>query len=180
MGGAASALVSPLLLGAIDPSHAPLTQGQTAAVGAFATLASGLAAGLAGANAQGGAQAGENVALNNDLPHWALGNPAQAGQLGSSSNGSSLAPNPFSKVLAAACAGGTQPCNTQVLQAMMQGQGTNADQALGTMSSAAPYVGGVVGVTLGGIFVGPEIVAGCAANPVLCFNQGSIFAAELS
>ena len=73
IGGAASALASPLLLGGIDPNHDPLTDGQKAALGAFGTLVGGTLAGLAGANSQGGAQAGENEALNNTGNHWGTG-----------------------------------------------------------------------------------------------------------
>jgi len=58
------------MLGAIDPNHDPLTTGQTAALGAFATLVGGLSAGLAGANALGGALAGQNEALNNTAKRW--------------------------------------------------------------------------------------------------------------
>lgn len=47
------------------------------------------------------------------------------------------------------------------------------------MSSAAPYVGGALGLTLGGVLFGPEILAGCAANPVLCANQGAILTGEI-
>lgn len=71
IGGAASAVLTPLFAGVIDPQHDPLTQGQMAALGGFGTLVGGTLAGLAGANAQGGAQAGENEALNNTGNDWA-------------------------------------------------------------------------------------------------------------
>jgi filamentous hemagglutinin len=182
IGGAASALASPLLLGGIDPNHDVLTTGQTAALGAFATLVGGLSAGLAGANAQAGAQAGQNVALNNDAPHWGLPtSQTQTGLLGQrTGSGDGLtAGNPLSDPAAVACAGGTQTCDTQLFQTLSQARGANADQALGTMGSAAPYVGGALGVTLGGVLFGPEILAGCAANPILCVNQGAILTGEI-
>lgn len=176
------ALASPLLLGSIDPNHDVLTTGQTAALGAFATLVGGLSAGLAGANAQAGAQAGQNVALNNDAPHWGLPtSQTQTGLLGQrTGSGDGLtAGNPLSDAAAVACAGGTQTCDTQLFQTLSQARGANADQALGTIGSAAPYVGGALGLTLGGVLFGPEILAGCAANPVLCVNQGAIRTGEI-
>lgn len=159
-----------------------LTTGQTAALGAFATLVGGLSAGLAGANAQAGAQAGQNVALNNDAPHWGLPtSQTQTGLLGQrTGSGDGLtAGNPLSDAAAVACAGGTQTCDTQLFQTLSQARGANADQALGTIGSAAPYVGGALGLTLGGVLFGPEILAGCAANPVLCVNQGAILTGEI-
>lgn len=181
IGGAASALASPLLLGAIDPNHNVLTTGQTAALGAFATLVGGLSAGLAGANAQGGAQAGQNVALNNDAPHWGLpSNQAQAGlpgQQGGSTNGSSLIANPFTSAGAAACAGGLQPCNMQVFQAAMQAQGVNSDQALANMQTAAPYVGGTLGVAL----LGPEALTAAVLAGGFDYEGDAVsYAANLS
>ncbi|CAE6812241.1 MULTISPECIES: filamentous hemagglutinin N-terminal domain-containing protein [Paraburkholderia] len=78
IGGAASAALSPLLLGAIDPTHAPLDIGQQAALAAFATMAGGGLAGLLGQNVQGAATAAQNEALNNAGPHWGLPtNPEQ-------------------------------------------------------------------------------------------------------
>ncbi|WP_459252343.1 DUF637 domain-containing protein [Paraburkholderia xenovorans] len=70
IGGAASAVVSPLLLGVIDPTHAPLDNGQLAALSAFATLAGGGLAALAGVNTQGAATTALNEALNNTAEHW--------------------------------------------------------------------------------------------------------------
>jgi len=182
IGGATGAALSPLLLGAIDPNHDPLTTGQTAALGAFATLVGGLSAGLAGANAQAGALAGQNEALNNAGPHW--GQPtsqAGTGLLAQRTNSSDglTAGNPLTDPAAVACAGGTQTCGTQLFQTLSQARGANAGQAFGTMSSAAPYVGGALGVTLGGVLFGPEILAGCAANPILCVNQGAILTGEI-
>jgi filamentous hemagglutinin len=57
----------------MDPSGAPLTTGQQAALGAFATLLGGGLAGLAGQNAIGGATAGQNEALNNSGQHLGQG-----------------------------------------------------------------------------------------------------------
>ena len=141
IGGAASAALSPLILGAIDPNHDPLTTGRTAALGAFATLVGGLSAGLAGANAQAGAQAGQNVALNNDAPHW--GQPASqtgAGLLGqqTGSNGSSTL-NPFSDPAAVACAGGTQSCDTQLFQTLAEARASNAALAQPTINAIIGY-----------------------------------------
>jgi filamentous hemagglutinin len=73
IGGAASAAFSPDLINAMDPSGAPLTTGQQAALGAFATLLGGGLAGLAGQNAIGGATAGQNEALNNSGQHLGQG-----------------------------------------------------------------------------------------------------------
>jgi filamentous hemagglutinin len=141
----------------------------------------GLSAGLAGANAQGGAQAGQNVALNNDAPHWGLpSNQAQAGlpgQQGGSTNGSSLIANPFTSAGAAACAGGLQPCNMQVFQAAMQAQGVNSDQALANMQTAAPYVGGTLGVAL----LGPEALTAAVLAGGFDYEGDAVsYAANLS
>jgi filamentous hemagglutinin len=65
IGGAASAAFSPDLIKAMDPSAAPLTTGQQAALAGFATLLGGGLAGLAGQNVTGGATAAQNEALNN-------------------------------------------------------------------------------------------------------------------
>ncbi|RQV11852.1 hypothetical protein DF132_35635, partial [Burkholderia cenocepacia] len=70
IGGATSAVLSPLVLGAIDPAHAPLDQGQVALLAAAATFAGGGLAGLAGQNAMAGATAAQNEALNNSADHW--------------------------------------------------------------------------------------------------------------
>ncbi|WP_244136841.1 VENN motif pre-toxin domain-containing protein [Burkholderia pyrrocinia] len=66
-------MLSPLVLGAIDPTHAPLDQGQLAVLAAVATFAGGGLAGLAGQNAMAGATAAQNEALNNSSAgdHWA-------------------------------------------------------------------------------------------------------------
>ncbi|MDN7799806.1 DUF637 domain-containing protein [Burkholderia vietnamiensis] len=70
IGGATSAVLSPWVLGAIDPTHAPLDQGQLAVLAAVATFAGGGLAGLAGQNAMAGATAAQNEALNNTAEHW--------------------------------------------------------------------------------------------------------------
>ncbi|WGS47531.1 hypothetical protein LFL97_41100 (plasmid) [Burkholderia sp. JSH-S8] len=65
--------MSPLALDGIDPTHAPLDQGQLAVLAAFATFAGGGLvglAGLAGQNAMAGATAVQNEALNNNAEHW--------------------------------------------------------------------------------------------------------------
>ena len=66
IGGAASAALSPDFIKAMDPTGAPLSAGQQAALAGFATLLGGVTAGLAGQNAQAGALAAQNEALNND------------------------------------------------------------------------------------------------------------------
>ncbi|KWC65233.1 filamentous hemagglutinin N-terminal domain-containing protein [Burkholderia ubonensis] len=66
IGAAASAALSADFIKAIDPTGAPLNQGQLAALAAFATIAGGGLAGLAGENAVAGATAAQNEALNND------------------------------------------------------------------------------------------------------------------
>ena len=73
IGGAASAAFSPDLITAMDPGSAPLTTGQQAALGAFATLLGGGLAGLAGQNVTGGATAAQNEALNNSGQHLGQG-----------------------------------------------------------------------------------------------------------
>ncbi len=65
IGGATSAVLSPWVIGQIDPSGAPLDPGQQAALAALAMLAGGGLAGLAGQNALAGATAAQNEALNN-------------------------------------------------------------------------------------------------------------------
>jgi filamentous hemagglutinin len=69
IGGATSALLSPSVVSALDPSGAPLNATQTAIVAAIAILAGSVTAGLAGANAQAGATFAENEALNNSTLH---------------------------------------------------------------------------------------------------------------
>ena len=70
IGGAASALVTPLTLGAIDPNHDPLTTEQTAIATAISMLAGGGIAGALGQNANAAATAAANEALNNGTRHW--------------------------------------------------------------------------------------------------------------
>ncbi|WP_018443587.1 DUF637 domain-containing protein [Trinickia symbiotica] len=156
IGGAASAALTPLLAGAIDPQQTPLTNGQTAALGAFGTLVGGTVAGLAGANAQAGAQAGQNEALNNTGPHWGQPtNQTQAGQLGQqpgSSDGLSSTSNPLGNAATIACVGGLQPCNTQLLQTIVQAQGANATVAGQNLETMGMYGAPLLGVAL----LGPE------------------------
>ncbi|MCA8175127.1 filamentous hemagglutinin N-terminal domain-containing protein [Burkholderia multivorans] len=160
IGGAASALATSYM---VDQAGGAtnLTNEQRASIVGTSTLLGGLMAGLAGENAQSGAIAAQNEALNNgtqvhDFPV-----------------------NPLRKALDVACADGTQSCDTKLLQTMMQAQAANADQALGAMNTAAPYVGGALAGLLGGMLLGPEVVAACAANPVLCVNEISVLAGEV-
>lgn len=69
IGGAASAALSPDFIKAMDPTGAPLSAGQQAALAGFATLLGGMAAGLAGQDAQAGAMAAQNEAPNNSGDH---------------------------------------------------------------------------------------------------------------
>ncbi|MEF9440174.1 MULTISPECIES: VENN motif pre-toxin domain-containing protein [Burkholderia] len=68
-GGATSAVLSPAVIDAIDPSGAPLNQGQIAAIIALATLAGGGLARLAGRNAMAGTTAAQSEARNNAMQH---------------------------------------------------------------------------------------------------------------
>ncbi|GLU32731.1 hypothetical protein Busp01_25730 [Trinickia caryophylli] len=72
-----SAAFSPDFIKAIDPTGAPLSAGQQAALAGFATLLGGVTAGLAGLDAQAGALAAQNEALNNSGDH-----PADAAKKG--------------------------------------------------------------------------------------------------
>jgi filamentous hemagglutinin len=81
IGGAASAAFSPDLIKAMDPSAAPLTTGQQAALAGFATLLGGGLAGLAGQNVTGGATAAQNEALNNAGNNNDVAGSAQNGGL---------------------------------------------------------------------------------------------------
>nr|WP_244135701.1 filamentous hemagglutinin N-terminal domain-containing protein [Burkholderia seminalis] len=71
IGGAVSAAFSPDVLKAIDPTGAPLDQGQQAVLAAFATWAGGGVAGLAGQNVNGAMTAAQNEVMNNTDPHAA-------------------------------------------------------------------------------------------------------------
>lgn len=70
IGGASSAIVAPLVLGVIDPTHAELSTGQQGALAAIAGAAGGGLAAALGQNALAGVAAGQNEALNNSGPHW--------------------------------------------------------------------------------------------------------------
>lgn len=70
IGGAASAALSPLMLGAIDPNHGPLTTGQIAFTTTASTLFGGALAGALGQNVDAAALAAANEALNNGTKHW--------------------------------------------------------------------------------------------------------------
>ncbi|WP_344676378.1 DUF637 domain-containing protein [Paraburkholderia graminis] len=71
IGAATSATLSPLAIIAMDPTGAPLTEGQAAVVTALSVLTGGVAAGLAGGDAQAGATWAENEATNNSEKHTA-------------------------------------------------------------------------------------------------------------
>jgi filamentous hemagglutinin len=71
IGAATSAIVSPYIVSAMDPTGVALDPSQTAALAGLSTLLGGAAAGLAGANAQGGELAAQNEALNNTSQHTA-------------------------------------------------------------------------------------------------------------
>ncbi|WP_080439085.1 filamentous hemagglutinin N-terminal domain-containing protein [Burkholderia ubonensis] len=159
IGGAASAVATSYLVDQAGGA-ANLTNGQRATIVGESTLLGGLTAGLAGENAQVGAAAAQNEALNN----------------GSTIHDKLV--NPLRKPLDIACGGGTKPCDPELLQTLMQAQGANSDKALGNMNAAAPYVVGALGGVLGGVVFGPDIVAGCIANAVLCANEISILVAD--
>ena len=72
IGGAAGALLTPFTLGAIDPSHDPLTTEQTAIVTAISMLAGGGAGAALGQNPGAAAMAAGNEAENNGAKHWAF------------------------------------------------------------------------------------------------------------
>jgi len=69
IGGAASAAISPLVIGQLDPTGAPPTPEQAAITTAIAMLAGGGLAGALGQNVNGAATSAENEALNNTLDH---------------------------------------------------------------------------------------------------------------
>ena len=149
----ASAAVSPDLIAAMDPSGAPLDSGQMATLAALATLAGGGAAGLAGGNVQAGATWAQNEALNNGAPHAAAA--AQANSFWTNLvNGVTYATSTFA------------PTDTPI-----PGSGL-APQYL-------PYLVAGGALTAGAVLAGPEILAGCAANPVLCANEAAIVGSEV-
>ncbi|WP_157977930.1 putative toxin [Paraburkholderia kururiensis] len=78
IGGATSAVLSPWVIGQIDPTGKPLDPGQAAAVAALATLSSGTLAGLLGQNVQGAMTAAQNEAINNAAKHIGGVNPDAA------------------------------------------------------------------------------------------------------
>lgn len=156
IGAAASAIVSPYLVDGAGGA-ANLTLGDRAAITAVAMLTGGTAAGLLGQNTAAAATAAENEAQNNsESTHDAV-------------------LKPFGGQIAKVCGASGAPCSESMIQELVNAQAANADQALGIMNTAAPYVGGA----LAGALVGPEIVAACMANPVLCANEVSILAGEV-
>lgn len=156
IGGAASALISPYLVDQAGGA-ANLTDADRAAITAIAMLSGGTAAGLLGQNAMAGETAAENEATNN------------------SEQVHDTALKPFGGLVSKVCGPPNPPCSDQMIQTLVTAQAANADQALGNMSTAAPVVGGA----LVGTLIGPEIVAACAANAVLCVNEVSILAGEV-
>ncbi|MBW0451058.1 filamentous hemagglutinin N-terminal domain-containing protein [Paraburkholderia phenoliruptrix] len=133
IGGATSAVLSPWVISQIDPTGAPLDQGQIAAITALATLAGGGLAGLAGQNAMAGATTAQNEALNNATQHV----------------------GPSNGMLSKVCAATNPACSDQMIQTLNNAPAQNATMALGNMNAAAPYVAGALGVSL----FGPETIA---------------------
>jgi filamentous hemagglutinin len=126
-----------------------------AALAAIETLVSGSVAGALGFNVQGAVTAAQNETLNNFCDHNPCGQGLASALSSQSGNG---ALNPFGGSAFAIACGGGQPCNTQLLGTMLQAQGANADLALANMQTAAPYVGGTLGVAL----LGPEALTAAA------------------
>ncbi|WP_239511559.1 filamentous hemagglutinin N-terminal domain-containing protein [Burkholderia sp. JP2-270] len=69
IGAATSAVLSQQIIGLLDPSGAPLDQGQVAMLATLSAWSGGGLAGLAGQNAMAGATAAQNEALNNAAGH---------------------------------------------------------------------------------------------------------------
>ncbi|WP_244136840.1 beta strand repeat-containing protein [Burkholderia pyrrocinia] len=131
IGGATSAILSPLAIDAIDPTHAPLDQGQIAAITALATLAGGGLAGLAGQNAMAGATAAQNEALNNATSH--VTSDGTGGKPGQQSEGEKFVVNPT-------------PQGAPVDQAQ-QGGGGGTDAEAVTVGSSSSVAGAAGGAT---------------------------------
>ncbi len=72
IGGASSAIVAPLALGIIDPTHAELSAAQQGALAAIAGAAGGGLAAAFGQNALAGVAGAQNEALNNSGAHWGM------------------------------------------------------------------------------------------------------------
>ena len=87
IGGATSAIISPYLIGQIDPTGVPLTPEQTALVTAVAMIAGGGVAGALGQNATGAAISAENEALNNATKHPGIGDENNAAKPGHENEG---------------------------------------------------------------------------------------------
>ncbi|WP_254640451.1 filamentous hemagglutinin N-terminal domain-containing protein [Burkholderia sp. GbtcB21] len=133
IGAAASAVLSQQIVGMLDPSGAPLDQGQMAALAAISAWTGGGLAGLAGQNAMAGAAAAQNEALNNAGQH--------AGQK--------------NDMLSKVCAATNPACSDQTIQTLNNAQLRNSQAAVSNMNTAAPYAAGALGVTL----LGPEAIA---------------------
>ncbi|MCA8022753.1 beta strand repeat-containing protein [Burkholderia metallica] len=133
IGAATSAVLSQQIIGAIDPSGAPLDQGQIAMLATLSAWSGGGLAGLAGQNAMAGATAAQNEALNNAGQHIA----------------------PKNEMLSKACAATNAVCSDQMIQTLNNAQLKNSEVAIGQMNAGAPYVAGALGVAL----LGPEAIA---------------------
>jgi filamentous hemagglutinin len=80
IGGATSAVLSPYVIGQIDPTGAPPTPDQAALTTTIAMLAGGGIAGALGQNVTGAATSAANEALNNALEHVHLDEAGKPGQ----------------------------------------------------------------------------------------------------
>ncbi|MCA8202265.1 filamentous hemagglutinin N-terminal domain-containing protein [Burkholderia sp. AU33545] len=132
IGAATSAVLSQQIVGMLDPTGAPLDQGQMAALAAILAWTGGGLAGLAGQNAMAGASAAQNEALNNTGPHI----------------------GPKNDILAKVCAATNPACSDQMIQTLNNAQLRNSEVVDNVMTTAAPYVGSALGVSL----FGPEAI----------------------
>jgi len=129
IGAATSAVLSQQIIGVLDPSGAPLDQGQVAMLATLSALTGGGLAGLAGQNAMAGATAAQNEALNNAGQHI----------------------GPKNDMLSKACAATNSACSDQMIQTLNNAQLRNDQTAIGQMNTGAPYVAGALGVSLFGV-----------------------------
>ncbi|WP_052115913.1 hypothetical protein [Paraburkholderia xenovorans] len=171
IGGAASAAFSSDLIQTMDPSGAPLTTGQQAALAGFATLLGGGLAGLAGQNVSGGATAAQNEALNNDA--GSASHTAYAAQNGGLGNATlaiaySLMPwlpgNPATQVIGSTASSTLQGLLSKI-QANFGGQTPPSDpsnQLSGGSNGNPPNTGASPVTTAGTEICTPE---GCVMTP---------------
>jgi filamentous hemagglutinin len=163
IGGATSAVLTPFVLAGIDPSATALSSGQTALVTAIAMLAGGGLAGALGENASGAATSAENEALNNDT---ATTSHIQSA-VGSAQNAFTTVSNLWSSFT-----------SQQAQQSI-----TDSQVAVGvgqTLAGNLPAIAVGGALVAGGVLAGPEIVAACLANSVLCANEVAILAGEVA